>query len=313
MDSLGSLIETLGVRGSIIVETVNEDGSVGDTIVLNNVTDNLKSAMAGLLAGQSVGVPSYIAVGTGVNTARGLASSNVDTDAKLGDTGQNQLAQEFTDTVAFRVSHVLLWLKRVGSPAGTLSVEIQTNAAGLPSNTPVTNGTSNTVACSGLGVTYDWVRFDFSTPPLLTASAIYHLVLKSSGYTYSLGVTEVSWGIDTSSPAFTGGDFEKANGTTWSAWSVSGDAAFRVVSQTDQNYTAILGEITRKIITSRSKSSNTIARLLANFPVGTATEYIGHIGLFDAASGGTLLAVATLKLNKLSTQAVNIYWLLEII
>lgn len=313
LNGLSGLHEAMGIKGMIVLETINPDGSIGEKVVLNNTTDNLKSAMAGLLAGQSVGIPSYVAIGSGANAARSLASSNADTDATLGVSGQDMLAQEFTDTVSYRVSHVLLWLKRLGTPAGTLTVEIQTNNAGVPSNTAVTNGASATVACSGLSTSYDWVRFDFSTPPILTASTIYHLVLKSSGYTYSAGVTEVSWGIDTSSPGFTGGDFEKASGTTWSAWAVSGDAVFRVISQTDHSYTAILGEITRRVITSRSKQSATIARLLTNFPVGVGTDYIGHVGLYDASSGGNLLAIGTVKLNKLSTQALNIYWLLEII
>ena len=303
-----------GIKGSVLLELVDPDGNIVESKIFNNINDNLRSAVASVLAAQATNTPQYIAVGTGARTNQLYATSNVDAAAVLGVAGQDMLAQETIDSgAAGRTAYILLWMKRLGTSAGSLSVEIQTNAAGLPSNTALTNGISSTVPINGLGLTYDWVKFDFTTPPTLTINTVYHVVLKSSGYVYSAGVTEVSWGVDTTSPTYAGGDFEKATGTTWSAYSPAADGAFRMVTQTDSLYTTINGELSRKLISSRSKQSTTIARLLASFPAGTATDYIGHVGLFDLVSAGTLFAIGTTRLNKLANQTLNVYWLLEVL
>ena len=114
------------------------------------------------------------------------------------------------------VACVRLWLKKIAAPADNLTVEIQTDAAGKPSNTPVANGTSGAVAGSSVGTDYGWVIFWFCTPPSLTGATQYHLVLKRSGA--DDGVNHYEWGSDQTAPGYTDGTTCHANSAhVWGA------------------------------------------------------------------------------------------------
>jgi len=71
------------------------------------------------------------------------AETNVDTNLALGQIAANQRrAQGLKVPVTRAIGRVSLWLKTSGTPTDNLTVEIQTNSGGLPSNTMVTNGQS---------------------------------------------------------------------------------------------------------------------------------------------------------------------------
>lgn len=136
----------------------------------------------------------------------------------------SQLAQSFQVTGTTSVSSVRLWLKKVGSPTGNLTVKIQTNSAGSPSGTTVTNGTSATVAASTLATSYGWIEFAFSTNPSLTGSTTYWLVLETTDSNSASHY--VQWGADGSSPGYASGEMKSYDGSVWNA--ESKDACFEV-------------------------------------------------------------------------------------
>ena len=310
-------------RGTVTIEEV--DRRTG--LILrrrswrNNVQQNLRSALAAALAGESTFIPAKVFLLRNLNQQNAEYDlTKIDTDAELGASGQTQLAQEVDvlDT-AYPVSAILLPLKRVGSSAGTLTVEIRGNASALPDMTDLI-ATSESVAINTLPLSgYEWVKFPFTTDVTLTGSPI-HIVLKSSGYTYSSGVTEVNWGIDTSSPTTTYGDFEKYNGTTWSAYSPTATAQFRVIRRTGNEVSSVLASgnnyILEKTIASKTRQSSVLVRYLAQFSAAEALDYISGVALTDdgtALGEYVVFAFANIDYDKTDTTVdLNVYWTLEV-
>jgi len=101
------------------------------------------------------------------------------------------------------VAAVAFPLKRLLNPSGNLSVEIQADTAGDPSGTPISNGTSGTVAASAILLDGGWIWFLFATPPTTTPATAYHAVLKG---TYSPSATDnIQVGVE---DVPSGGNFE---------------------------------------------------------------------------------------------------------
>lgn len=138
-------------------------------------------------------------------------------DHKLRDTSTNtEVSQGFKPNTSSTVTKVRLWLKKTGTPGGTdtITLEIHTDSSGVPSGTPVSNGTSAAVDISDtLTTDYAWVEFTFSTNPSLTSGTQYHLVIvgaftiNSSNY--------ISWGADDYDVIYQDGSMATNDGTTW--------------------------------------------------------------------------------------------------
>jgi hypothetical protein len=300
-------------RGTLVFEYINAlTGQRRYEIDHNLITDAHRATYANWLVGDAPASPDYLALGTGALAQ--YAETNQDATIDLTSSGADQqLAQEFiaAGSGTEYVKSIWLYLRRVGSSAGTLTAEIQTNAAGLPSGTAITNGASTTVTINLVGTSYDWVAFSFATPPLITLGTIYHIVLKSSGYTYSNGVTEINVGVDQSAPGYASGDFETYNGVSWTSYGTPSDASFRVISEPQASDTALVGETTRKQLTSKIAGPTT-ARLLANFTTTQANNTHGEAALFDLASGGTMFSIVAIKHKKTSAESLNVYWIFSI-
>lgn len=151
------------------------------------------------------------------------------TDYALRDAAaRTQISQGFKPDTSSTVTKVRLWLKKTGTPAGTdtVTAEIQTDSAGVPSGTAVTNGTSTAVDISDtITTSYAWVTFTFATAPSLTSGTQYHLVLQGA-FTVS-GVNYVMWGVDNFDIIYADGAMSVYDGTTWVTDS-NYDACFEV-------------------------------------------------------------------------------------
>lgn len=145
-------------------------------------------------------------------------------------TTNDKLAQSFEISTATVISEVDLWLKKVGSPTGNLTVEIQTDSAGEPSGTAVTNGTSNTVSASTLTTSFADITFSFSSNPSLASGTTYWIVLTTAD-TQS-NTNYVVWGADTSTPSYADGEMLGEDASTWGA--LSADAIFTVTAPATQ-------------------------------------------------------------------------------
>lgn len=140
------------------------------------------------------------------------------------DTNLQQLGQGFQVGTAMNVGAVQLYVRKDLSPSGNIWLEIQTNNAGVPSNTAVTNGVSSNISTSVISSAAGWITFRFPTSVSLAASTQYHLVLKGD---YTLSTTNyITWYSDSTSSAYSLGAANQYNGTTWSA--MNRDFIFKV-------------------------------------------------------------------------------------
>lgn len=174
---------------------------------------------------------------------------NQDTGVELSSSGnKTKLAQSFKSGAAATVGSIRLWLKRVGSPAGNLSVKIYadynvtnpwklgnatysklgtTTKLGADSSYPgvtlITNATSRNVSAALLETGYRWITFTFPTPPVIAATTTYWIVLET---TDSVNASNyVVWGADASSPSYTDGEMKNYI----SSWKLeNADACFEV-------------------------------------------------------------------------------------
>ena len=150
-------------------------------------------------------------------------NTNTDSDQGLLSDNQNKkLSQKIVANATGVVTYVDVNIKNVGSNQKALNIQIQTDDAGSPSGTPVTNGTSICYWGVWIGSTYGTIRFSFTNYPSLTSGTTYHIV--ATPYTNgSCSVVDtipdsskyISWGYDNSASSFATGDKEVFNGTTW--------------------------------------------------------------------------------------------------
>ena len=145
-------------------------------------------------------------------------------------TTNDKLAQSFQVSSLTPVTEVDLWLKKVGSPTGNLTVEIQTDSAGEPSGTAVTNDTSNTVSASTLTTSFGDIAFSFASNPSLASGTTYWIVLTTADS--QSNTNYVVWGADTSTPSYADGEMYGEDASTWGA--LSADAVFTVTAPATQ-------------------------------------------------------------------------------
>lgn len=138
---------------------------------------------------------------------------------------KDRLAQSFQIDSAATLDLVKLYLRKWGSPSGTLTLRVETDSSGSPSGTLVNANATVDVAESGLGTSLALVDFDFSTNFPLSGSTPYWLVLST---TRSASASDyVVWGAD-SSPGYASGEM-KSDNSGWSA--ESKDACFEVYAE----------------------------------------------------------------------------------
>jgi hypothetical protein len=168
----------------------------------------------------------------------GYQDAGVDLSSSASGNTQ-QLGQRFRLRRAAPIGRVKLYLKKTGSPVGYLQVEIQTTSDNDPSTDSI--GSSNAVPMSSLTTSYALVNFDFpiDSRPLLTKNIYYHIILKSGGYTYADGTTEVVWGCDQSSPFYYEGEGEQYDGSDWSDISTDTDFVFTLYSKERSVYSSL--------------------------------------------------------------------------
>lgn len=140
-------------------------------------------------------------------------------------TSKDKLAQSFQLSAGETVDKVRLWLKKVGSPTGTMTLRIETDSAGEPSGTLADANATVTVAESGLGTSYGWIEFDFGTDFSLSGSTTYWLVLSTDRSASNSDY--VVWGADGSTPGYADGEMQSEVAASWSA--ESKDAVFEVL------------------------------------------------------------------------------------
>lgn len=208
-----------------------------------------------------------------------------------GNADREWMARKFkTPSVSHEwVSTIALTLGVTGSggnaPAGTLEAYIFTDSSSLPDAQLSGSGASDSVTCTdittdaaGETVTFRWTR----DCPFLSPSTNYWVVIKSTGYTYTNGVTEVRWRTDANGAAGLSecAKYDANAGTPWSTIGadVGADLAVNAalrVSVADKNQVILYADYT--------PGSSTEARIKVEFSNDDADWVQESI---DSISGG---------------------------
>lgn len=143
-------------------------------------------------------------------------TASPESDVLKNATTQQQLAQGFKIVTADELDKLELYLKWTGSaPAGSAFIEIWHTSGGEPWALFEATAISRSRTAAQVGTSYGWQAFTFEVPPLLDDSTTYAVVLKTSGYTYSVGVNELYWATN-GATGFSGGHASRYNGSAWS-------------------------------------------------------------------------------------------------
>jgi len=128
---------------------------------------------------------------------------------------QSFISEHGKDRNCASISLVLI---RNGSISSStkVTIEIQTDASGIPSGTPIPNGVSNQIDGDKLRSNWEWVSFTFgSTLPILETGVTYWIVFKTSN---DLSSGTIGWGIDGTDPEFEDGVFAEFDFSTWTTF-----------------------------------------------------------------------------------------------
>jgi len=191
------------------------------------------------------------------------------------------LSEQYTALKNMQVASVSVLTAKTGTPAGTMYAEIQTDSGGLPSGTVITNGTSasiNTNVATTYG-TFAMSGFVFATPPSLTNGTIYHIVIKTSGFTRNAGVTELYLGGNQGGSHT--GDAE-TYGSSWAAISPAAVLYYRVYEYPDNlNSTQFVEAGDMFTVMGEDPTVSSINLTMANpFAFNQGTRYGALIGIF---------------------------------
>lgn len=140
----------------------------------------------------------------------------------------DRIAQSFQIGSTSTCDYVTLYLRKFGTPTGTMTLRIETNSGSAPSGTLADANATITVAESGLTTSYSNVTFNF-TDFSLTGSTTYWLVL-STDRTAS-ATNYVTWGADGTSPGYASGNLSTYASAAYTA-DTGRDAVFSVEGPT---------------------------------------------------------------------------------
>jgi hypothetical protein len=135
----------------------------------------------------------------------------------------DKLSQGF-QVAANDVAIVRLYLCKVGTPTGTMTLRIETDSAGSPSGTLVDAAATITLGEATLGTSYALVVFTLTGIFTAAGATTYHAVLSTDRSTSTSNY--VLLGADASSPSYATGELKSQASSTWSA--ETKDACFTV-------------------------------------------------------------------------------------
>ncbi len=163
---------TGGANAAMAVKT-NADGQVDNSFIASFRTLPLGETFSGATTPQ----PAVI-----INDLHQILITGL---AYMGMTGSPQaskLAVKIIPRTTVTSQQINAILGKNGSPSDNAQISVQTDSAGSPSGSVITNGTSQPIAGSGiLGSNAEYVAFTFSSAFTLTAGTTYWVVFERTG------------------------------------------------------------------------------------------------------------------------------------
>jgi hypothetical protein len=154
------------------------------------------------------------------------------TSSNVGNSSfQIRIGQSFTTTSAFSLAAVRLNILKVLAPTDNWSVDIYADASNNP--TGGTLATSDLIAGAGISTVQHWHEFVFSSPPSLSTTTKYWIVLQRSGAVDASNY--VNWRHSAASSYASNGRIVDSSGI-WGAESGTIDMTFETVKTTSSLY-----------------------------------------------------------------------------
>lgn len=153
--------------------------------------------------------------------------TGTDADKVVGDTGGTETAQSqgFQIATAQTIKGVDVYIKKAAGTPGDITVRIETNNAGVPSGT-LANANATATIPAFTTSTYSWKRVEFTTGFSLSATTLYHLVLKTAA---AGNDNNYNWAANSAGTYSSGAMSASTDGgSTWGAVAAA-DAYFRIL------------------------------------------------------------------------------------
>jgi hypothetical protein len=204
------MIEDWGTADGAAVRQVSVDGGLNWTNILMSQID-VTNRYRGIAT-----IPDP----TTVSTLFTYDVSNADADESFNATtfkSQGVQLAAISSGVKKKQTKITAYINKLGSPLGRLTARIVKDSSGQPSTSA-----SDIVATSGAQIISDLVAGDnavvFAFNAILPAGTYWLVLDTDSTYqsSYSAGVTEIRWQVDSSAPTYTG-PFSSFDGSAWSA------------------------------------------------------------------------------------------------
>jgi len=115
--------------------------------------------------------------GQSIDVTATLTTESAGASVTISAIGADRIAQKYVQAHAFDLWRVGLKIAKVGSPSGSLQVELRTDSAGSPSATIIA---TCSLAASSIGTSPTWYWLTAASNPTLSASSTYWLLIKRS-------------------------------------------------------------------------------------------------------------------------------------
>lgn len=198
-------------------------------------------------------------------------SSNNSTSTQFGSGANKFVGQSFTPSVGKRLSRVGFYLRKAGSPTGTMVAKLYAHTgtygtSSLPTGTVLATSNEWDVSLGTAG--FSMVYFDFSTPVDLTAGTQYVVGLETSS---GDGVTNyIDLSLDSTSPTHGGNTIGSTDLATYTAYSAYDTIFYSYMSMT-MPATAQNLDVKMTTATATVYSSRVLVRMVKSAGGGTTT------------------------------------------
>lgn len=312
-----NLKDRLGLIFNVQSDNASPDGGTTTTGSVTAATDDLSVASASTFSVNQ----GIVVVGAKLDTTDTGNTEDQDNDfTTTGAAADNEwMAREVTATNSGAVGTIAnVMLKKTGTPAGTILATIYTDDGGSPSGPTTTQVggnsaaiTNTTLNASGAVQTFTWAT-DW---PVLTTGVKYWLVLKTVGYTYTNGVTEVIWQTDANGSV--GNDecwkFDSNAGTPWTTMGSDIGADITINYNLSTTITAISGTDFTLAANATTTVSGAVVRhdevVAIQAAHTSATASGGYVwfpaGTYNVSSDITTNADAPLWFDPAATLSIN--------
>ncbi len=197
-------------------EILNNSSVVGDVYTNGNIFGGTGAAIQALVDGNA-----WVARGTAETEGPEQENANVNyAVANQADT--TDVAQSFVTAIDSPLKKIGLYIKRVGTLPGNVTLRVVSDQAGSPSANTIV---SKVIQKNTFPTSLEWMEISFDIGPVLSAGTSYWIVLDSPGFDAGKYLV---WDIHTDPNAYPDGEAKESSdyaGGTWNG--IVGDFKFR--------------------------------------------------------------------------------------